>query len=129
MSEKFIVWIFFTVIVSIIPLILDRIGGNTKTWNDFWSNGQLLLIGIALGAEANGTFLSAGLKYTSPELTVLGSNFIIVMTSCFFFDKCNDIQKRQQLIIPANFVCPLLFTLSLILSFMCKYLIIKHGVG
>lgn len=127
MNYKIVIWLIFTVVVSLIPLIFDRISGTTPTWKDFLGNGQLLLIGVALGAESLGDLLSLKTSYGSQEVVVMGISFLTTLSSSFMYPLCSLASiGGKKLLIPLELACPILFFSSLATSILCKFISANH---
>ncbi len=125
MLVEVITWMFFTLAIAVLPLVFNRILNKSLIWKDFWSDGQVLLIGIALGAEAIAEIMSTGIDGSTTRSVVAGMTFLSVISCCFIYPSCFDEKQRSQLLFPAGRTSFVLFFLSLITSICCK--IISHS--
>lgn len=64
MIGDFTVWIIFSVFLALTPLIFHAlwayIGGSALSFANLFANGELLIISVALGADAVGKLIDSG---------------------------------------------------------------------
>ncbi len=130
--KELIIWLIFTVSVSLLPLIIDYMIRIIKTQNnpslEDLTDGQLLLIAVALGAEAIGSVLFKGQNYSVDEIIIIGVSFLILLFASFLYPSIIDLKQSQRLQSP-RFVLKVtlvLFSLSLTFSFACKWISLRQ---
>ncbi|PSN16757.1 hypothetical protein C7293_01430 [filamentous cyanobacterium CCT1] len=126
MFDAIAVWLLLTVFFSLLPLLVDRIKGRTNSWKDFWSDGQVLLVVAALGAESLGDAMLNLRKVDSLPISMVAANFVIVVVAAMFYSDSCDEQRRNMFIYPAGSLSLTLLTLSLILSVLAKITLIQN---
>lgn len=113
-------WIFFTLSIAVLPLVFNRVLNKSLLWEDFWSDGQVLLVGITIGAGAIGEIMSKGIDGSNARSIIVGMTFLSVVSSCLIYPSCFNEEQREQLLFPPSITSCILFSLSLVSSICCK---------
>lgn len=125
MADSLIGWLFFTVVFALLPLVFDRLRGQTSSWEDFWGDGQVLLISAALSSESLGEAV-LGIKSAANIPTILlAVNFTVVTCSALAYSECCDIEARERFLIPTNVMSLCLFAFALLMSVFSKVIILN----
>lgn len=128
--KEVIVWIFFTVIVSLFPLLADYWYKIIKTRkrpdvNDFFSDGQLLVIGFVFCADAFGSVMfSEKLHKSYVQILLIGCCFISMLLSLILYPAILSMKEHLE-IEDKRFVVITTFTLFIadfIFSMACKWI-------
>ena len=129
MSNEIIIWLSFTVLVSLMPLALDYCGKVITTEErpkseEFFSDGQLLLIAVAFGAESMGGILNAGKSYKAWELLNISACFIAMLCAAILYPyivntRQNSTMKDKKFVVRTTFT---VFIFTLLSSLVCKYI-------
>ncbi len=89
MLEKLTIWLTFTVVVSLLPIIADYLAkyltDQKPTLSNLLSDSQLLLIAVALGAETMGEVISLGKDFSLLELLIISSGFLLMLFSALVY--------------------------------------------
>ncbi|NEO30504.1 MAG: hypothetical protein F6K36_08730 [Symploca sp. SIO3C6] len=127
MQKELVVWLMFTVVASLIPVMLDYCGRIITTnrrpdSEEFFSDGQLLLIAVVLGSEAMGGVILTDKNYSLWQIITIGSGFITTLCAGLLYPFILNAQqtgnlKDRKFVIKSIF---LLFLISLGTSFICK---------
>lgn len=124
MVEKLARWFFFSVIVSLIPLLFAYIhvvnDGHTATLPSILVHGELLLISVALAADAVGDLIGA--PRNRPVLMIFagaGCIITIMFASLYFADVSYKPQANADLVYRTSLA---VFGLCLVASVSCKLL-------
>ncbi len=120
LQASLITWIFFTLFLSLLPLVLNRVLNKNNSWDDFWSDGQILLIGIIIGTEGFAQIFSIGIDGNSYRSFVAGGCFVSIISSCIMYPSCFDKSQHQKLKWSPETISIILFGLCLVTSIACK---------
>lgn len=89
MAEKFTVWLIFSVILALAPImfnaILTFITGKTPTLDQLLKNGELLIIAVAIGADAIGKLFGSGPNRKLLKITAGGGCTLLIIFSSLLF--------------------------------------------
>jgi hypothetical protein len=129
MIDSITAWLFFTVVFALLPLVADRLRGNTATWEDFWGDGQVLLISAALGAESLGESVLAIKSVQNFPVILLAANFVVVACSTLTYSDCCDRQRRDNFLIPTDAMSLVLFLSALTMSIISKVIALRGNIA
>ncbi|TFI51353.1 hypothetical protein BLD44_026780 [Mastigocladus laminosus UU774] len=129
LPREVIIWLLFTVVVSIIPLIFDYCAKIITTQQrpkskDFLCDGQLLLISVAFGAESMGNVLFTGKLYETWQIIIIGACFLTTLCAGILYPfivntRQNSTMKDPEFVVRITVI---LFLCSLGTSLVCKWL-------
>lgn len=89
MIEKFTIWIIFSVVLALAPLlfnaILTFIGGQSPTFAQLLQNGELLIIAVAIGADAIGKLFGSGSDRRLLKIAAGGGCTLLIIFSSLLF--------------------------------------------
>jgi hypothetical protein len=88
-AERLIVWIIFSVIVALTPIIFNAIltfiTGSTPTLSQLLKNGELLIIAVAVGADAVGKLVGSGTSKKIYKILSAGVCILLIIVSSLLF--------------------------------------------
>ncbi len=125
MVDSFVGWLFFTVVFALLPLVFDRLRGATPSWEDFWGDGQVLLISAALSSESLGEAVLGMKSAANIPVILLAVNFTVVTCSSLAYSECCDLEKREKFLIPTNVLSLFLFGAALLMSIFSKIIVLQ----
>ena len=89
MSEKLIRWIIFSVLMALVPLLVDVLWivtrGGTEALTSVLARGELLLITAALCAASVGELFGSGNDRRSRKVISGGAALLILLVSALYF--------------------------------------------
>ncbi|MCI5210497.1 MAG: hypothetical protein D3910_17290 [Candidatus Electrothrix sp. ATG2] len=87
--ERFTLWLIFSVTLALAPLIFNAlvvfISGKTPTLDQLLKNGELLIITVAIGADAMGKLFGSGSARKLPRIAAGGGTLLLVLVSSLLF--------------------------------------------
>lgn len=123
--DTILVWLLCTVLFALLPLLLERIKGATSSWQDFWGNGQVLLITAAIGSESLGEVILNLNTEAGIPASMMAANIIFIFTAAILYPDFSSPWERKKLIIRSDFISIALLSLSLVLSASSKMLLLS----
>ena len=98
--EKLATWLFFGVIISIIPLIARFIGmalrNNEPTIVKVICNGELLIICVGMLAVAIGEVITWNANHKLVKIILSGTSLVLLGLTIFIFADISNISSKQQ---------------------------------
>lgn len=89
MIEKLTVWLIFSVILALLPVlfnaVLTFIKGQTPSFAQLLQKGELLIIAVAIGADATGKLVGTGSGRKVPKILASGGCIILILLSSLLF--------------------------------------------
>jgi hypothetical protein len=123
MSEKLLRWFIFSVVISLLPLAFYYVramtDGKAVSLPELLARGELLLIAVALAADAIGDLLAS--KSAGMLKTIAGGGCVITVgfSSFYFADVSTKTAANVTVVFWMSLV---LFAVSMISSACCKWL-------
>src|SRR5437899_9488588 len=88
MGARLLKWAFFTVLVSLAPLILTGLilwADDKMILSLVWPHGELLLISTAIGADAIGEMIPTGPTARNAKIVSAGSCIVLLIVSALWY--------------------------------------------
>lgn len=89
MTEKFTIWLIFSVTLALAPLLFNAslmfISGKSPTLAQLLKNGELLIITVAIGADAIGKLFGSGSARKLLKIAAGGGTTLLVIFSSLLF--------------------------------------------
>ena len=87
--ENFTVWLIFSVFLALTPLIFngatDFINGSNVDFSQLLGRGELLIVSVAIGADATGKLIGSGEKQKIFKIIAAGACILLVIISSLLF--------------------------------------------
>lgn len=87
--ENFTVWLIFSVLLALTPLIFngatDFINGNNVNLSHLLGKGELLLVSVAIGADATGKLIGSGKRNRLFQIIAAGACILLIIISSLLF--------------------------------------------
>ena len=87
--ENFTVWLIFSVFLALTPLIFngvtDFINGSNVDLSHLLGKGELLIVSVAIGADATGKLIGSGRRNRLFQIIAAGACIILVIISSLLF--------------------------------------------
>lgn len=127
MVDKILTWLFFSVIIALIPILFPVIPRRARGQNfyadDLIGNGELLIVSAALSASATGELVNGVSRFTTLNVFVIGITIITLLITTMTFTHLDSSKYNSDIsAIDRVFVAKAsigLFIASLISSGMC----------
>lgn len=88
-AEKFTIWLIFSVILALAPLVFNAIltfaMGKVPALNQLISKGELLIVSVAIGADAIGKLFGSGSPRKILKIATGGGCVILIVISSLLF--------------------------------------------
>jgi hypothetical protein len=123
--DTIIVWLLCTVLFALLPLLAERIKGKTSSWQDFWGDGQILLITAAIGSESLGEIILSLNKNANFPASMMAANIIFIFMAAICYPDFSDAYGRKRFIIRTDFFSISLLCFSLVLSISSKMFLLS----
>jgi hypothetical protein len=89
MVASFTIWLIFSVVLALAPLIFNTVStfmtGVDPSMADLIGHGELLIVSVALGADAVGKLIGTGPHYKTPKVVASGACIFLVIISSLLF--------------------------------------------
>jgi hypothetical protein len=92
LPERFAYWLIFSVLVALLPIVFNMgkayFYGEPVILSSLLKNGELLIISVAIGADALGRIIEGGSNQNIlklPRIVATGSCLCLVILSSLFF--------------------------------------------
>ena len=131
MLEKLIVWLFFSVLLALVPILFDvmrstiavrsMVAGGTSRFDDAVARGELFLMTAALCGAAVGELFGVGGPVKIGKIIAGGSAVVTLFFSALFYTEVSAAARRGSAtnkVTVRNFSC-VLFVLGVICSGAC----------
>ncbi|MDV7341322.1 hypothetical protein RYZ26_17060 [Terasakiella sp. A23] len=100
MPKKLTKWLFFSVLVSLTPLLFNVLilVSKNKTFdlNAILGSGELLLIVAAMCAASIGEVIGSGNRLQIVKIIAGGASVIVLMVSALYFSSIAEAKLSQQ---------------------------------
>jgi hypothetical protein len=87
--EELTIWLFFSVLLALAPLLFNAafiyVMGQNPTLVQLLKNGELLLIAVAIGADAIGKLMASGSNLRLPKIAAGGLAILLVIFCSLLF--------------------------------------------
>jgi hypothetical protein len=87
--ENFTVWLIFSVFLALTPIIFngatDFINGSNLDLSQLLGKGELLIVSVAIGADATGKLIASGEKQKIFKIIAAGACILLVIISSLLF--------------------------------------------
>jgi hypothetical protein len=101
MAVKLLKWGLFTVIVSLLPFFLtgvdlwtdgkiDKLFSMWRRGDLLWPHGELLLVSIAIAADAAGGLIASGPRLGFIKIAAAGGAFILAIGAAGWYEKIQE---------------------------------------
>lgn len=89
LTEKFTIWLLFTVVLALSPLLFKAslvfITGKSPTLAQLLENGELLIVTVAIGADGIGKLFGSGSHRKLLKIAAGGGTTLLVIYSSLLF--------------------------------------------
>lgn len=87
--EELTIWLLFSVLLALAPLLFNAafvyVSGQNPTLVQLLRNGELLLIAVAIGADAIGKLMASGNTLRLPKIVAGGAAILLVIFCSLLF--------------------------------------------
>ncbi len=87
--ENFTVWLIFSVFLALTPLVFngatDFINGSNVEPSHVLGKGELLIVSVAIGADATGKLIGSGRKHRLFQIIAAGACILLIILSSLLF--------------------------------------------
>lgn len=132
MSSRIMKWLFFSVLVSLVPLVLSGLilsdHGQLKSISDVWRRGELFLISLIGTAAAVGDLMASKTTHSKRKMAIVGLAGILgLVVTCWYVELTSNAiltLAGQPNTLQANILAysPWVYLCSLILGLACVML-------
>ena len=99
-TQKVLTWLFASVLFALFPLGLNylngRIGGHAPTWLDLCADGEPLLIGAALTADAVSKLFAGPKERLTPRIVCAGFCLSLLLACSAYFASVASRRDEQR---------------------------------
>lgn len=124
MAEKLVRWFIFSVLIALLPIVFAywhiATDGKHPNWASIVAHGELMLVSVALAADAIGELIGRGAAKPLKKILAGGGCTITVISASFYFaDVSSKPPVDLELVLRTSLG---IFLLTVIASASCKAL-------
>ncbi|NHC33526.1 hypothetical protein [Scytonema millei] len=130
MTDQLLLWFLFNVTIALLPFGFSvfriKMEGREPTLEELFSKGELLIVAVAIDADALGSIISNGQEFLTWKIVSGAICMLFMLFACYGYAELSDtsFQRTPQVNQFASKASILLSTGSLLISGVCKILTI-----